>query len=390
VRRTERAAAALAGGLASLVLAAPAAALAPPELFVRLQGEASEPVSDWMPLASGPALAWLGRYEIGYRLPQDGFQRVALTVTGVPDGQPTQPYAATPYCVGRNGAAGTIDAAGPELQFEGSGTYTVRVAFAPGDGGASGCLAGESTTASFSVGVAVAPAVAGEPRTFRAVPNPGGPFVGVRAPAPPGGAADLRCGRDATVQPDGSVTGTPVVPEPEDQSAALAEDEFPRPGIWTCVARGTAEGLGDAFETTVFGTPWSAPVTVPVRSDFRRRTGELKRPRAKRPAFVFTAEWPQEAQGGRASVTLHRLVGCNGQRLKLRKAATHRGRFGARRMRLRVVRPRRGYYVGRFAFAGTPMLVPSVDPNPMLLLARRGRLEYVPASAFPTCPGYRP
>ena len=92
----QRAAAALAGGLASLVLAAPAAALAPPELFVRLQGEASEPVSDWMPLASGPALAWLGRYEIGYRLPQDGFQRVALTVTGVPAGLPTQPYAATP------------------------------------------------------------------------------------------------------------------------------------------------------------------------------------------------------------------------------------------------------------------------------------------------------
>ena len=128
-----------------------------------------------------------------------------------------------------------------------------------------------------------------------------------------------------------------------------------------------------------------------VRSDFRRRTGELKRLRARRPRLTFTAEWPEEARGGRASVALLRVAGCKGRRYKLRAVGMYSGRFGARAARVRVLRPRRaGYYIGRFGFGGTQLLVAGEDPAPMLLLVRRGRLEYVPAAEFPRCPGYRP
>ena len=59
--------AATAGILAGLFAAAPAgAALSPPELFVRPQPwETHEPVGDWVPLASAPALDYVGGYEIG-------------------------------------------------------------------------------------------------------------------------------------------------------------------------------------------------------------------------------------------------------------------------------------------------------------------------------------
>jgi hypothetical protein len=368
--------------LASLGLAAPAQAAAP-ELFVRLQPwDTHEAVSDWIPLASAPTFGYVGGYEIGYRLQVAGFQQAALTVTGVPDGQPTQPSNAEPFCVGRNGAAGTIVAAGPELQFEGNGTYSVKVSV----GGADCTTAGESATASFTVAASAVPVLVGEPFSFRATALPGDPFVGVRAEAPPGGYAEISCALDGAVQTDGSVTGSRVIPNRGDFiQPETPEWVFPRPGSWTCVARGTADGQDDAHDDVFFTTPWSAPITFDVRSDFRRRVGAIAKARSKRPRFTFKAEWPDVAAGGRASVTLFRVAGCKGKRYRLRKGATAKGRFGAKNLRLAVKRPRAGYYLGRFSFSGTRFLRRSVDPNPLLLLARHDRLEYVPARDFPGC-----
>ena len=389
--------AAAAATLASLALAAPAAAaLGPPELFVRMQTwDTHEAASDWMPLASAPSLNYLGGYEIGYRLQASGepneFQRVALTVAGVPDGRPTQPAAAEPFCVGRAGTAGTIVAAGPELQFEGTGTYTVTVSVGAGNGGASGCLSGPSTTASFGVDVPVRPELVGTPSVFRTVPLRGNAFIGVRAAAPPpGGSADLRCAFDGRVQPDGSVTGSEVIPEGDFSHPTVPEHVFTRPGLWLCVARGTAEGQDENSERTGFATPWSAPLGVDVLSDFRRRTGTLGRTRARRPRFTFVAEWPDVANGGRGEITLSRITGCKGKRYRLRKAATYRGQFGARRMRVTMRRPRPGFYLGRFDFGGTRFLRAGADPNPMLLLAQRRRFGFADPRVFPRCPGYRP
>ena len=387
-----------AGILASLAAAAPAgAAFTPPELFVRAQTwDTHEAAGDWLPLASAPALEYVGGYEIGYRLQDSGepnqLQRVALEVPGVPDGQPSQPQNASPYCVTRIGTPGEIVAAGPELQFEGDGAYTVKVSVGPSAGGASGCLSGPSSTASFTVIARSVPSLVGSPLSFRATP-PAEPFVGVRATSPPGGLADIRCALDATVAADGSVSGPVVVPEDpgvEDVRSSMSEDAFPRPGVWTCVARAAAEGVDDSFSRAVYGGSWSAPLRFDVRSDFRRkRSGRIDRTRARRPRFTFTAEWPAFATGGRVTVTLYRVTGCNDREFRLRRVTRARGRFDGRRARVALLRPRkRGYYIGRFAFGGTRFLRPSTDPVP-LFLAATGR-SFGFATRFARCPGYLP
>ena len=132
--------------VASLLTAAPAGAFTPPELYVRLQRAdiTHEPASDWIPLAAAPQLDYIGGFQIGYRLQPTGtptnFQAAALSITGVPDGQPTQPSNLPPYCVGKAGDAGTITPVGSELQFEGDGRYSFSVSVGP-DTGPAACRA---------------------------------------------------------------------------------------------------------------------------------------------------------------------------------------------------------------------------------------------------------
>jgi hypothetical protein len=381
-----------AGVLASLACTAPAAAqLTAPELFVRAQRwDTHEAAGDWIALASAPVLSYVGGYQIGFRMQASGEpanrQSIALTVAGVPDGQPSQPYNATPYCVIRAGAPDEIQEAAPELQFEGDGAYTVTVSIGPGAAGGTACAGGPATTGTFTVAARAAPQLFGSPMSFRATPPRGSGFIGVRAaPDPPGGEADLRCALDATVQPDGSVAGRATAPEEDDghASPSLSEDAFSRPGAWTCVARAAAEGVDAEFSGALFGGTWSAPITFDVRSDFRRRSGRIDRIRARRPRFTFTAEHPAEAAGGTVTITLFRVTGCNGLSFRLRRAGRFRGSFGAARARITLKRPRKGYYLGRFAFGGTRFLRASRDPAPMLLSATKRSFGY--ARRFVRC-----
>ena len=290
----------------------------------------------------------------------------------------------------RAGSPGEIQEAAPELQFEGDGAYTVTVAIGPCGGGPSGCLSGPATTGTFTVVARAAPQLLGSPMSFRATPS-AAPFDGVRAADPPGGSADIRCALDATVQPDGSVTGRATIPSEDVDQAhpSLEERSFPRPGVWTCVARATAEGLDAEFSRAVFGGSWSAPITFDVRSDFRRKSGRLDRRRARRPRFTFTAEYPAEAARGKATITLYRVTGCRDRDFRLRRTARFRGTFGASRVRVTLRRPAKpGYYIGRFAFGGTRFLRASADPVPMFLVATRRSFGF--ASRFARCPGYLP
>ena len=370
--------------LAALATASPAAAFDAPELFVRLQPwDSHEPAGDWIPLVSAPAFEYLAGYQIGYRL-QDSpdpneFQRVDLQVVGVPDGQPTQPYAADRYCVGKAGTVGTIEEAGSEVQFEGDGVYTVKVSIGPGSGGESGCLSGPSTTASFSVGTRIAPSLVGAPMTFRVNPPKSDDFVGVNAPRPSGGYPDVRCALDATVQPDGSLKGSKVAPDPSYEQSEVPEDAFPRPGAWSCVARGWVEGVNDEFERTNFYTPWSAPLAFDVVSDVRRRSGRIRHPRAKRPRFTFGAEWAALASGGRGTLALYRF----NRRCKARRVATYHRSFAPKGLRLRVRRPRPGFYVGKLAFSGTRFIRAGVDPTRVLLQVIGNGLGFADPQVFP-------
>jgi hypothetical protein len=372
-------------------MAAPAsAALTPPELYVRQQPwNTHEPLGGWIPLTSAPKLDYLAGYQIGYKLEDSGeannFQRAALQVTRVPDGRPTQPYNTPPYCVGKAGTVGAITEVGSEVQFEGDGAYTVKVSVGPGSGGPSDCLTGPSTSGSFSVVTRVSVTPAGTPFVFRAKPLAGDPFVGVRSADPRGGLAETRCALNATTAPDGGPTGSLVVPDDQDFHAQLEERDFTRPGAWTCAARGVAEGRDDNFDRMWFGTPWSAPLALDVRTDFRRRTGRISTP--KRPRFTLRAEFPAAAAGGRVTVTVYRIRGCKKTRgFRLRKAASASGRFGPKNVRLRIRRPRaHAYYLGRVAFAGTRFVRRSVDPNPMLLRVVRHRLQYAQPYELPAC-----
>jgi len=376
---------ALAAGLiAALICTAPAsAAFTPPELFVRQQAwDTHEDTGPWIPLASAPAFDYLGGYQIGYRLQdsglEHGFQRVAIAIAAVPDGQPSQPYNEAPYCVGRAGTPGEIVDAGPELQFEGSGVYTVRVSV----GADLDCTtAGQSSTGSFSVASPVAALLVGTPVRFRAQPPSDDTFVGVRGtPDPPGGAADVRCALDGSTLPDGSVTGADVVPK--DLSYArqqVTEESFTRPGSWTCAARGVGYGIDAEFSQAMFGTPWSAPITFDVLSDFRRGSAAVAGRRSRRPRFAIGAEWPAEAAGGKAKLVVYRAC-------THKKVASGSAVFGAAKTRIAVKRPRRaGFYLGVLSFSGTHFLRKSTDPLGLLLAATRRKLGFVSPSSFPQC-----
>ena len=384
-------------GLSAALLWAPgAAAFSPPPLYVRLAHANSidhTPVSDWMALSSAPTVSWLGGYEIGYAIESPGAQHTALQITAVPDGQPTQPLN-TPYCNGGlPAAAGAIVPVGTEIQFEGSGVYTVRVSVGPSTGGPNDCLAGPATAASvgsFTVASPVAPAVIGSPLVFRAKRLPGDPFVGVGAVDPPGGQADTRCALDATVKPDGSVAGKVVVPVNTENyvSPRIAEQDFGRPGAWTCVSRGSVVGSDDALNDVLLGTPWSAPLHVDIRSDFRRSKGVISKPGSKHPTIRFTAEFPDVAGGATGKLTLRRLAGCKGAKPILKIVGTFKGRFDAKgHATVTVRRPRPAFYIGTLSFSGTRFYTQSVDPNPVLLqVSDKRRLSYVAPLAFPQCP----
>ena len=199
---------------------------------------------------------------------------------------------------------------------------------------------------------------------------------------PPGGFVETGCARDATVQPDGSIAGATM------HDGDFSEVLLSRPGAWTCVARGFAEGLDDNSETVRFGTPWSAPLAFVVHSDFRRARGVLARRRAARPRLTFTAEFPEAANGGAATLKVGRFVRCARHRFVAKKAGTYRGRFDARgKLRLRIRRPRKpGYYRGLLSFAGTALYRPGTDAVPVLFeVDDRGRFDWGDPMAFPSC-----
>src|SRR5204862_3600182 len=116
------------------------------------------------------------------------------------------------------------------------------------------------------------------------------------------------------VNPDGSVSGPQVVPESVEDGVVgqIEERSFARPGAWTCVARGSFLGQDDALDRALYGTPWSAPLHLDVRSDFRRAKGVISKPSSKQPTVRFTAEFPDVVDGATGQLTLRRLASRKG------------------------------------------------------------------------------
>jgi hypothetical protein len=371
----------------ALGLAAPsAAALNEPEIFVRPQvAQSHTAAADWVPLASAPRIDFLGGWQIGYRLQPSGEpyerQRAALTFVSVPDGQPTQPRNEPPYCVGQAGTAGDIVPIGQEVQFEGNGAYTVKVSVGPFSGGASDCLNGPSTTGTFSVDVHVDPLRVGNSLLYQTKAPPTEERTGVHAPLPAGGLSQVVCARDATVQPDGAVTGDPVQPGVE----WVYDDRLGRPGAWTCVARGTVEGVDANLETTVFATSWSAPLRFDLRSDFQRdRSAHIEPGRSRHPVIVIRAEFPEAAAGAMGTLALQRFSRCRGHKRVFKKEAPLRARFDSNgRVRFRVRRV--GFYIAQVSISGARFYLDGTDPTELLLQPFKKRFTFGSLGYFPSC-----
>ena len=197
----------LAAVLASFVLAAPASAFTPPELFVRAAARRyrrTQPASDWIPLASAPTFNYIGGYQIGYRLQPTGVEPATSRRAGAHDPRrPRRPAdAADQHAAllrrqerhrGRHHRP-----VGSEIQYEGNGTYAISVSVG-GDPVGSGCIgaAGATSSGSFTVDAHVAPQLVG---AAVRVPRQAAARRPVRRHPrrdPPGGFADntLRAGR---------------------------------------------------------------------------------------------------------------------------------------------------------------------------------------------------
>ena len=205
-------------------------------------------------------------------------QALVVTVTGVPDGWVDQRNWDGVRCQGGVGPAGSVFSLG-EFDYQGDGTYTVRVVAYPyqqGFGGACGhgpSSEGSSSDGSFSVaarptvGLLGAPLFVHSSRSDRST-------HGFRINGALGTTElDTVCGTDARVQPDGSLAAGHLIRESangngdlDETSVFYGEHNFDRPGLWTCVARALGGYL--IGHNAADATPWSAPVATLMREPF--------------------------------------------------------------------------------------------------------------------------
>ena len=259
-----------------------------------------EPVGDWMPLASAPRsrTSAATRSATGCRRRAaepaparraHGRRRAGRAAVAAVQRQP--------YCVTRAGAAATIVEAAPSCSSRAAGPTRSRCR--SGRARRRG-RRGQSSTGSFSVGVA-GRAAAG--RDARALPG-AADRRDVRRRAgragPPGGSADMRCPLDAREgRPTARSTGTDVVPGRPTTRTHGAQGSVHAAGRVDVRRRAASQGRRREFSrndvrrdrgprrsrSTSGATPASGAPPVP-------------RPRSKRPRFGITAEWRQLGAAG--------------------------------------------------------------------------------------------
>ena len=331
-----------------------------------------EPASDWLPLASAPSLDVPRR--LRDRLPAAGLGRAEPAPARGAAGRRRSGRAADP-AVQRGAVLRRQDRdarrrsspAGPELQFEGDGAYAVTVSVGPSAGGAAGCLSGPSPRGLVRRRRPRGPGARGLaaelPRhALRARPSSACTPPTRRAARPTSAARWTR-----RSQPDGSVTGASVAPGPTTATPPdRVRGRLPAAGRLDVRRPRHREGVDEGFEatrlrrragrrrwrstcaaTSAAGAGASPARALAARASPSRRSG--------RPA----------AAGGRVTVTLFRVTGCNDRAYRLRRVGRLRGPLRrAPRARVAAPRPRKpGYYLGRFAFGGTRFLRASRRPR---------------------------
>ena len=311
-----------------------------------------------------------------------GFQRAALTVTGVPDGVPTQPPGTAPFCTGRNGAVGEIASLGQELQFEGNGRYTVSVSVLAGDrglpdgGGDRDRLLRRRRVAHADRDRGARPA----PHLHRAAALP-------RSRTEPRGGSAGRSVHASVRRCSPRTVGRP--------SNLARGRRSPRPGEGGRAGR--ARSPRDRTSTTARWTssaPGRAPVPVTVlRGLFTRKRGGRWSAHAQRARSGSRSRRSSAAGGGRRAprtLTVQRVDRLHRQRASTRGpkvAIVARESSRAPAWTLKVNAPSQGLPSAGLAFGGTRLIRAGKDPVPILLAATSKRFGSGTSARFPRCWG---
>jgi hypothetical protein len=314
---------------ALLLAAAPAQALAPPEVFLRDLDAAGNPASGWVP-ANGAVMRSVSMYGIGVRLQATARpgneQRHVVVVTASPDGAPDQSKVFR-LCFPVTGTPGTIVALEDQsVIYEGNGAYALSVTASTGTDASSACQSGLTTTAGFTVAPAVTTA-----RFYGLLLliDPLGRDLsqGVSTTVPLGtNEVEVVCAQRSTVRPDGSLAGAPLTRGDtfgggiRNGVANLGLDRLFRrapPGNYRCVAhaRGTTGSAATAW------APWSAPTAArDVKTGFfdfaigASRLLDVRGPVYRLRTRVYT----RESAGTVLALRFHVRGRRGGQRLRVR------------------------------------------------------------------------
>jgi hypothetical protein len=314
-----------------------------PAVFARDLDSAGMPVGEWQPLV-GAKLASVNGEQLGYRLQASGqpgnSQRVLAHVISVPDGHPDQ-RDVYGLCFPKSGAPGTIIPLDSFTHYEGDGSYVLTFTASTGTDAATGCTAGPTTEGAFTVSTQATILAIGQPLLNPLVLTQ--PFAGVEVTSPVGAnISKVLCARDASVNPDGSLSGSlvhTVQGSPNTRYSGYGE-LYPEPGYWQCVSRGESESAG----------AWTAPTPrTLVQQDYRGLFGPYHLLNHTGPTYHLTAvTYPAAlAAGGTVALTAAVVSGCTRETVKTRRRGSRtfssrvdsRGRVS---FRMRLASPRPG------------------------------------------------
>lgn len=321
---------ALAGVALAFAVPASAAALAPPEVFLRDLDAAGNPASGWVP-ASGAVMRSVSRYGIGVRLQPaarpGNEQRHLVSVTASPDGAPDQSKVVSrTLCFPVTGTPGTIVPLEDQAVYEGNGAYTLSVTASTGTDASSACRSGLTTTAGFTSAPATTTA-----RFYGLLllidPLNRALSQGVSATVPVGtNEAEVVCAQRSAVQPDGSLAGAALTRGDtfgggiKNGVANVGLDRVFRqapPGNYRCVAH----ARGSTGSEATAWAPWSAP--TPARDVktgfFDFAIGASRLLDARGPVYrLRTRVYTRESAGSVLTLRFHVRGRRGGQRLRVR------------------------------------------------------------------------
>jgi hypothetical protein len=233
---------------------------------------------------------------------------------------------------------------GSSLDYQGNGTYTVRVTTYTNTACTTGARAA-TYVFSINAGVPIAapggPVLTREPNSFSPISHQ------VPVSLNPGALThDIRYALGGVIAPDGSISGGSETAF-ADRTTGTAAVTLDRPGTYVMVARaeGYTGGAGQFF------SPWSAPIQIRAFAPFDFEIGSPSFPDARGPRYKLRADLRERTARGRVRIRIAR-----GNRGRYRKLGSARLRRGV--LKKRFTLHRTGVYRVKFIFKGSATTAP--------------------------------